>query len=399
LPPDRTPGPLFAVVLGAITLTGPLAIHLFLPALPAVKADFALSDAVAQLTLSVTLFGMAAITLVYGSLSDRHGRRRVLLWGMALFVAGSGAAILADDVWVFLAGRLLQAAGAAAGGALSRAIARDVYGEDKLVKAIAYLTMAYTLGPMIAPPLGGVLVDEFGWRATFGFALALGAAIGVLAWLVLYETHRPHRGAGTGRAMLAGYAPLCGNARFCGFVLQTGFSTGAFFAIAVSSTYLTMDTLGRAATEFGLYFLAFPIGYTSGNFLASRLSGRVPIETMVLAGALLSIATVAVQAALVFAGEVNPWTIFVPGGLVTFAQGVSLPNSQSGAMRVAPAYAGTAAGIGAFASLFFAALFTELVGVFADGTARPMVALACTSSALALVAGMVPFVLARRARA
>jgi len=385
------PGPLFAVALAAATIIGPLAIHLFLPALPAVKAAFGISEAVAQLTLSVTLFGMAFLTLVYGSLSDRYGRRRVLLWSMALFVAGTLATLIADNIVLFVLGRLLQATGAAGGGALSRAIARDVYGPDKLVKAIAYLTMAYTLGPMLAPPIGGFIVDHFGWRGIFVLALVLGGAIAVLSYLVIFETHKPHAGSGAIRHMLAGYGALFSSLRFNGFVLQSGFSTGAFFSIAVSATYLMRDNLGRSATEYGLFFLAFPLGFSSGNFVSSRLSGRVRIETMVLVGALVAIATVAVQDALVLGGVVTPWTLFIPGGIVTFAQGLSLPNAQSGAMGVVPRYAGTAAGVGGFMSLFAAALFTELVGIFADGTPFPMIALASVAAVLSLASALGSF--------
>jgi len=213
---------------------------------------------------------------------------------------------------------------------------------------------------------------------------------------VIFETHRPHPVPGATRAMFTSYPRLFSSARFCGFVFQSGFSTGAFFSIAVASTYLMKDYLGRSAVEFGLFFLAFPIGFSSGNFISSRLSGRVKVETMVLVGAIVAIATVATQDALILSGAVNPWTIFVPGGIVTFAQGLSLPNAQSGAMRIAPAYAGTAAGVGGFMSLFFAALFTELVGVFADGTPIPMIALASCAAILSLASASTPFVLARR---
>jgi DHA1 family bicyclomycin/chloramphenicol resistance-like MFS transporter len=310
---------------------------------------------------------------------------------MATFLAGSLATFLADNVWLFVAGRFLQAAGAAGGGALSRPIARDVYGEHRLVKVLAYLTMAYTLGPMLAPALGGFLTDGFGWRGIFAFALGFGVVITALAYFVIYETHKPRPGAGAARAMLAGYPRLFAHARFCGFVLQSGFSTGAFFTIAVASTYLMKEQLGRSAFEYGLFFLAFPIGFSSGNLIASRLSGRVAIETMVLTGSLIAIVTVTTQAALVLSGEINPWTLFIPGGILTFAQGLSLPNAQTGAMRIVPQYAGTAAGVGGFMSLFFGALFTELVGVFADGTAIPMVVLASCGAVLSLGAALTSF--------
>ncbi len=392
----RAPGRLFAVALASITVIGPLAVHLFLPAMPAVKRDFAVSELVAQLTLSVPLFGMAFLTLAYGSLSDRYGRRPTLLWGMGLFLAGTVASLIAQSIWLFIAGRLLQAAGAAAGTALSRAIARDAYGEDRLVKAIAYLTMAYTIGPMVAPPLGGALVDHFGWRALFLLALGAGVLVTVLAWFVIYETHRPKRAVGEALSVAASYVRLFSSARFTGFVCQSGFSSGAFFAIAVSATYLMRDTLHRSATEYGLFFLGMPLAFTCGTFLAGRLSGRAGIENMVLTGSLVSIVAVFVQAALVVGGRLDPYVIFVPGMVVTFSQGIALPNAQAGAIRVVPHLAGTAAGIGSFMSLFFAAVLTELVGVFADGTPYPMVALASASATLMLIAGATPFVLARR---
>ncbi len=256
--------------------------------------------------------------------------------------------------------------------------------------------MAYTIGPMIAPPLGGALVDGFGWRAIFMVALAAGIVVTALAWFVLYETHRPRRVAGEAISLVASYLRLFSSARFTGFVCQSGFSSGAFFAIAVSATYLMRETLHRSATEYGLFFLGMPLAFTCGTFVASRLSGRVSLETMVLAGSLGSITAVFVQAGLVLSGRLDPLIIFVPGMVVTFSQGIALPNAQAGAIRVVPQLAGTAAGIGSFMSLFFAAVLTELVGVFADGTPIPMVALASSSAVLMLISGATPFVLARR---
>ncbi len=394
----RAPGRLFAVSLAAITLIGPLAVHLFLPAMPAVKVDFGVDESVAQLTLSATLFAMAFLTLAYGSLSDRYGRRPTLLWGMGLFLAGTVASLFAQSIWLFVCGRILQAVGAAAGTALSRAIARDVYGEDRLVKAIAYLTMAYTIGPMIAPPLGGALIDHFGWRSIFLVALAAGLVVTALAWFVLFETHRPRRAVGEAVSLVSSYVRLFSSARFTGFVCQSGFSSGAFFAIAVSATYLMRDTLHRSATEYGLFFLGMPLAFTCGTFTAGRLSGRIALETMVLVGSLVSITAVFAQAGLVLSGRLDPLVIFVPGMVVTFSQGLALPNAQAGAIRAVPELAGTAAGIGSFMSLFFAAVLTELVGVFADGTPIPMVGLASSSAVLMLIAGATPFVLKRRGR-
>src|SRR5580692_4309740 len=169
-PVPRVPGPMFGVTLGMVAFIGPLAVHLFFPVIPAVKAAFGLTDALAQFTFSIAVFGMGAATLVYGSLADRLGRRPVLLSGLGLFLIGTVASAAAVNVPMLVLGRLVQAVGAGCGLTLVRTIARDAYGPERLVKAIAYLTMFYAIGPMIAPAAGGILVDAFGWRSVFAFA-------------------------------------------------------------------------------------------------------------------------------------------------------------------------------------------------------------------------------------
>ncbi len=390
-------GALFATALGAITLIGPLAIHLFLPVMPAVKTAFAISDAVVELTFSVTLFTMAIVTLFYGSLSDRYGRRPVLLGGLALFVIGSALSAFATSVTMLIVGRVIQAIGAGSGLTLSRAIARDAYGPEALVKAIAYLTMAYTIGPMIAPTFGGLLLDIFGWRAAFWFALVASAAILVMSYLVLFETkHRSSSPPPYGR-VLSHYTTLLGSARFVAYVLQSGALSFAFFAIAAASPLLMKDILGQSGLEYGLYFLMFPIGYTSGNWVSVHLSGRVPIDTMVLVGSILSFVLFLGQAVLILAGDLSPLLIFLPGGLVSFAQGLSMPNAQAGAMRIEPTLAGTAAGLGVFAQMFLSAVSSELFGILSDGTALPMIELTMTGAVVALGSAIAVFIFGRRA--
>ena len=392
----KSPGKLFVTVLASITLIGPLALHLFFPAIPAVKEAFGVSDAVAGLTMSVPLFTMAVFTLVYGSLSDRYGRRPVLLAGILIFVVGSALAAISPTIWVLLAGRLLQAVGGACGMTLARAIARDVFGTDRLVRIIAYLLMAYAIGPMVSPPIGGFLVDISGWRSVMVFAAIVGLVLAVLAWAVIRETNQNRRTATSARLIAGDYRRLFGDARFTAFVLQSGFCSGAFFAMAVASAFVMKEYLGRSASEYGLYFLFFPIGYWIGNFISSRLSGKIAIETMVLTGAIILVLTAAGQATLVVNGTVTPLSIFIPGFLVTFAQGIALPNAQAGALIVARDLAGTAAGIGAFMQMFAAGAFTQFYGFLADGTPLPMVIAVSTSAALSFLAGIVPFALARR---
>ncbi len=386
----HTPSARFAAALAAVTMIAPLAVHFFLPIVPAVQAAFAVSEATAELTFSITLMTMAVATLVYGSLSDRFGRRPVLLSGLVLFLAGSALSAMATSIEMLIAARLVQAMGAGCSVTITRAMARDAYGPDALVKAIAYLTMAYTLGPMFAPSLGGVLLDHLGWRSVFWFALLIGVAITVIAWAVLRETRRGERRRRRG-GVLADYRALFADLRFSALVLQSGFCSGTFFAIVAASPFLTERTLGRSATEYGIFFFAFPAGYCAGNLISSRVAGRVSIETMVLLGASINLLAAAAQAVVIGTGGLSVLMIFGPGLVVTFAQGLALPNAQAGAMQVRPALAGTAAGMGVFCQTMLSALFAQIYGWAADGTPIPMIATAMVAASLSFITGAIPF--------
>ena len=392
-----TPGPRFALALASISLIGPLAVHLFMPVIPAVKAALGLSDALAQLTFSVALFGMAFATLFYGSLSDRYGRRPVLLSGLALFLVGSALSAIATSVTPLVLGRLVQAIGAGCGVTLGRAIAQDVYGRERLVKAIAYLTMAYTIGPMISPLVGGLLIDAFGWRSVFGFALLLGGVIALIAYFAVFESRPPSAEQRRGGNVLRDYVELFRHVRFTAFVLQSGFMTGTFLVAATAASSLLKDLLHRPSAEFGFYFLLFPVGFLTGNFITSRIGSRAANETMVLLGSLVMAAAVVTQSSLLLSGRVVPLVLFAPGFFVTLAQGLSLPYAQSGAMATNVKLAGTAAGIGVFVQNFCGAAFAQLYGLFADGTVTPLMQTTAITALCGLIAGAVPFVTARRA--
>ena len=392
----RTPGKSFALALGLTALVTPLAVHLFFPVIPAVKVALGLSDAYAYLTFSIALFGMAFSTLFYGSLSDRYGRRPVLLAGLVLFLIGSVVSAVAPTPLTLVLGRLLQAIGAGCGLALVRAIARDAYRAEHLVKAIAYLTMFGTLGPMVSPFIGGVLTDMFGWRSVFGFALLAGGAIALTAYFVLYETHPPDQRTKSDVSVVQSYVALFRRPLFNAYVLQSGFMTGAFMVMASASASLMTELLHRPATEFGLYFLLFPIGFFTGNLIASRVGNRAAGETMVLIGSVLAMVTVTLQAIVLSRGVLTPLAFFIPGFFITMSQGIGMSYAQVGAMAEIPRFAGTAAGVGVFMQNFGAAIFSQLYGLLADGTPMPMSMIALFGATLALITGAVPFLLARR---
>jgi MFS transporter, DHA1 family, multidrug resistance protein len=394
------PGPLFALALASISFIGPLAIHLFIPVIPAVRAALGLSEAFAQLTFSIALFVMAFATLVYGSLSDRYGRRPVLLSGLILFLVGSGISAFADSVTTLVFGRLIQAIGAGCGVTLVRAIAQDVYGRN-LVKAIAYLTMAYTIGPMVAPIAGGILIDAFGWRSVFLFAFGAGGLIALNAYLAVYESKPPSKAPPPSRAggsVLRDYVTLFRNPTFACFVLQSGLCSASFLVTATAASSLMKEMLHRPSSEFGLYFLLFPFGFLAGNFVTSRIGTRVANETMVLAGSVVVLLTVLSQAGVQLSGTVTPLTLFTPGFFLSFSQGIALPYAQAGALETAPKLAGTAAGIGVFMQNFAGATFAQFYGLLADGTVWPLAKVTTLVGLLCFSIGATPFYMARRRR-
>ena len=208
----QVPGPTFALALGLVAFIAPLAVHLFFPVIPAVKVALGLSEAAAQFNFSIALFAMALATLAYGSLSDRYGRRPLLLSGLLLFLLGSAVSAVAPGATALALGRIVQAVGAGCSMTLVRTIARDAYRAEYLVRAIAYLTMFYTLGPMIAPLFGGVLIDTLGWRSVFGFALIVGVFIAIAAYAWIFETRPQLSGEPGETGIMRGYAELVAQA-------------------------------------------------------------------------------------------------------------------------------------------------------------------------------------------
>jgi MFS transporter, DHA1 family, multidrug resistance protein len=375
------------VLLAGLTLLTPVTVHLFFPVIPAIKADFGLSDALAQFTFSVGVFALAFSTLVYGTLGDRYGRRPVLLAGLAVFLLGSVITALATSLIGLLAGRFIQAAGAGCGITLARAIARDVYGADGLVKAIAYLTLFFALGGLTAPGIGGILVDYAGWRSIFAVASLAGLAVIVATWFMISETGKRSE-ADRGAPITAGLLELVRHPRFCALVIHTGCSTGMFLTLATASSIFMKEVLHRPATEFGLYFAVMPIGFIIGTVISSRIGNRAPAGRMVLIGASIALAAVCLQSTLLLWGYFTPLVLFVPGAFITLAQGLSLPFAQAGAMATVPKLAATAAGIGVFTQNFMGAGVAQIYGLLADGTPVPLVQTTAVMATLCFAAAL-----------
>jgi DHA1 family bicyclomycin/chloramphenicol resistance-like MFS transporter len=377
----------FFIALVSITFIGPLSIHLFIPAMPEVKEAFGVSTGMAQLTLSLAMLSMAFFTIAYGGLSDRFGRKRVLLSGLVLFTCGAATCMAADKMPMLLAGRILQGAGAGCGVVLARAIARDVYGQDRIAQVIAYLTAAYVLGPTVAPPIGGQLTALFGWRALFMFASAVGLLVIVAVAFAVPETRA--RNATVAHGVFAGYRLLLRRRRFVGFMLQPGLMSGAFFTQATSASFLAAELLGADAAQIGLWFFAFPIGFMSGSFISGRIGASRSIEFMTILGSVVGVASGALLAGWLYFGGVSMAALYIPGILVSLAQGLSMPYAQAGAMAVDTELAGSASGAVVFSQFFWPAALQQLTGLLADGTWVPMAAVQFAAVTGALLAGWI----------
>jgi len=332
--------------------------------------------------------------VLFGLLADRYGRRPVLLVGLLLFLTGSAVSALAPSLAGLLVGRILQSIGAGCGITLARAIARDVYGDEGLVKSIAYLTMFYALGALVAPGFAGFLIDQAGWRSVFYFVTAIGFLIALVAYLVVPETgkHAAPIGDVSG---LSGFFALLRYPRFCALVVHTGCATGTFMIVASASSSLMREALHRSATEFGLYFAMIPLGFVAGTVIASRIGNRASVERMILIGGCISLTAVSAQSGLLLSGYFSPLVLFLPAMFNTVAQGISLPFAQSGAMATIPRLAGTAAGIGVFAQNFLGAGFAQIYGLLGDGSPRPMMVMTAVTAGMGMLSAIVPSLLSR----
>jgi DHA1 family bicyclomycin/chloramphenicol resistance-like MFS transporter len=377
---------LFILVLASAT--GPLSMQILVPALPQIARDFAAGPATTQLTLSLALLAIALSTLVYGPLSDRYGRRPVLIVGMALFVAGGALSAAAPSVGLLICGRVLQAVGAAAGMVLARAVVRDIYPNDQVARVLAALITAVVVAPMVAPTLGGLLADHAGWRAIFMLVAGLGLAILLLVLWQLQETNKVRTRHPRVLSLLAGYGRLLGNRRFLAYALQGSFAMASFYGFISAAPYLMADVLHRPATEYGLWFVAMPATFMAGNMIAMQVSGRFGIDRMVLAGSLLGLAGAGLGLALIAAGLFSPLVLFGPTLLVSVSHGLSMANAQAGAMNVEPALAGTASGLTAFLQMALSAVAAQAVGLLPTDTPWPMSLAMLACMALSLLAYM-----------
>jgi DHA1 family bicyclomycin/chloramphenicol resistance-like MFS transporter len=363
--------------------------------MPGMTAVFGTDYGTIQLTLTLYLAGLAVAQLVMGPLSDRFGRRPVLLAGIGLFLAGSLAGALAQSIGMLIAARVVQAVGGCAGLVLGRAIVRDTHSRDESASMLGYITMVMVVAPMLAPLAGGYLDEFFGWRSTFLAVLVIGTAVLGLTWMLLHETHHDRGGGDGALAMLRGFGLLLRDRAFAGYALNVSFTTAVFFAFLAGAPYVMIQLMDRPSSEYGLYFMLNAFSYMAGNYASGRLATRIGPDRMIRTGSMLALSGVALLTALVLGTEMIPLFLFAPVMFVGLANGLSLPSAIASAISLRPELAGTASGLVGCLQMMVGALATLLVGHLQDDTALPM-ALVMTAAAVVACLG---YWFARSARA
>ena len=370
-PPEARRPPVWVLILA--TSLGPFALQALVPAMPGLARDFETGFGVAQMSLTSYLAGMTVGQLAYGPLSDRFGRRPMLLAGLAVFMAGTACCLLARDIAPLIAGRALQALGGAAGVVLARAIVRDLYEREKAAQMIAYVTVGMIVAPMIGPIVGGHLYDRFGWPAVFWFTLAFGVVVILACFALLHETHRARGRTTTFGQVVRGCGTLLRIRRFRGYAFQVAFTTASFFSFLGGASAVAVDMFGRSASDYGWWFVAVSFSYMSGNFVSARIGPRVGSDRMIAIGTVFSLVAACVMLATLLAGAFTLPLFFLLSGAMSIGNGFSMPNGFAGAVSVDSSRAGTASGLSGALQMGTGAVAITIVGYTLADSPLPVV--------------------------
>jgi DHA1 family bicyclomycin/chloramphenicol resistance-like MFS transporter len=372
-----------------------LTMNIFLPSLPGMAKWFEVPYALMQLSVALYLALSAALQIVIGPISDRYGRRKVVLGSLVLFLLATVGTLLAPNAETFLFFRMAQAV-IAAGMVLSRAIVRDMVPDAEAASMIGYVTMGMSLVPMIGPAIGGYLDAAFGWQANFALLLLVGLGVTALVWVDLGETATLKDTSFA--AQVRQYPGLLASRRFWGYCMAAAFSSGCFFAYLGGAPYVGTEVFALSSQEIGLLFALTAIGYLIGNFLAGRYSVRLGLNRMILLGTLTTTAGLTVLTLLTLAGLSGPIVFFaltIPMGI---GNGLALPNANAGILSVRPELAGTASGLGGAIMIGGGAGLAALAGwLLGPGSSEmPLILLMLISSVGSVVSILLVI---RRARA
>jgi len=358
---QRTPWRLLALLIAMAGISS-LSLNILVPAIPGLATKFAADPASVQLAVSLYLMGLATAQLVFGPLSDRFGRRPVVLAGLALATIASTAAIFAASIASLVSARIAQSLGASSGQTIGRAIIRDLYDREHAASMIGLVTSVVVLMPMVAPLIGGILDTLFGWEAIFVFAAIVSFTVFAWAALALPETRKLSPASGQ-RHFRADLAALAASPRFFGYALCAGLGSAPFFSFLGAAPHVVVTLLGRTSAEYGLWFFVPSIGFMAGNFAVSRLTARFGIDALIWWGIALTIIGCLLNVLVYVA--LPGWemaTIFLPQIVIGVGNGLLLPTSIAGAVSIRPQVAGTASGATGFIQMAIAAAAAQLGG-------------------------------------
>lgn len=335
----------YALVLGSLAALGPLCTDLYLPALPEMAGDLNTSTASAQLSLTAGLLGLGFGQLLFGPLSDRYGRMRPLLWSLALLLAASVWCAVAQDINQLIVARLLQGIAGAGGAVLSRAVARDLYNGHELTRFFALLMLVNGLAPIVAPVLGGAMLNWMNWRGIFGVLALIAILLFSFSSLKLHETLAPERRAQGGiLSMLGSVFGLLKHRPFMGLCLTQGFIMAGMFAYIGASPFVLQQSYHLSPQMFSLCFAINGIGLVISAQVSTRLSHRFGEMALVKAG--LCIAAIA-SVALVISASLNAPLVMllIPLFFSVMVIGIIGPNAGSLAMQSQGKNAGSASAL------------------------------------------------------
>ncbi|HWM45752.1 MAG TPA: multidrug effflux MFS transporter [Xanthobacteraceae bacterium] len=359
-------------LLAFLTSFGPLSVDLFLPSMPAIGRAFDAPESQVQLTISLYLVGYAIGQLLYGPLSDRFGRKPVVLTALAIFCLGSLGAALAHGLEWLILGRIGQALGASGAMIVTRAVVRDFYEGAHAGRQLSVMGMMMGLVPIVAPIIGGLLLVSAGWRAGFAFQFAVGALALLLVWRYLAETHRPS--STSIAAIAASYRTVAMHPVFLANMIVGCFAYSGLFAWIAGSPFVLQGLIGLTPLQFSLCYAVSCAGFMTGGAIATRLVLQFGLDRTAGLGVLALALAGTAAAVSVAVGVALPITLTASMALFLCGMGMALPQVTAGALTPFPHHAGTASSLVGFAQQCSGAIMGIAVGNTLGTSAWPMVA-------------------------